>query len=718
MLLAFLAFFPMVAALISYLVGRRSKSLRDSVVMLSCLAEFLAAAAGIVMVIGGRTLSLEIPGFCGFGLSFELDGFRALYALVGAVMWLMTSMLSKEYFAHHYRNRNRYYFFYLMTLGATLGVFLSADLFTTFIFFEIMSFTSYTWVAHDETPGALRAAETYLAVAIIGGMVMLIGLFLLYVTLGTLRIDELYVMASACADKGVLWAAGLCILFVFGAKAGMFPLHIWLPKAHPVAPAPASALLSGILTKSGIFGIIVVSANIFRADPTWGAMLLMLGLITMLGGAVLAVFSVNLKRTLACSSMSQIGFILTGIAMSCLLGEENALAARGALLYMVNHSLFKLVLFMAAGVVYMNLHQLNLNDIRGFGRRKPLLHFAFLMGAVGLMGVPLFSGYVSKTLIHEGIVEYVHLLSEMGKSGEVMLYTLAEWVYLFSGGLTGAYMIKLYICLFWEQHPTQQGVHEAHEHYMSPLSALALTLSALLVPVLGIMPNRTMDPIADLAGGFLNAGTPAHAVEYFSLTNLKGACISLAIGVIVYLAVIRPLLMRTENGVRVYVDRWPAWADVEERLYRPAIAALLHWGGVIAMIGSEQVLEERIFRPIVAALTIVGSICAKLLGSVTDALAYCIGRTVLAMRRPVDHAHVGNRVTYAVGSVADGVTEGLNRTLWRRNRIHHHFVGRMAGMWDGLMDGVQRITHTMSYGLMLFGLGLCVTLLYLMFYHG
>ena len=183
-------------------------------------------------------------------------------------------------------------------------------------------------------------------------------------------------------------------------------LHIWLPKAHPVAPAPASALLSGILTKSGIFGVIVVSVNIFRASTAWGNLILVLGLITMLGGAVLAVFSVNLKRTLACSSMSQIGFILTGIAMGCLLGEENALAARGALLYMVNHSLFKLILFMAAGVVYMNLHKLNLNDVRGFGRKKPILHFAFLMGAVGLMGVPGFSGYVSKTLIHEGIVEY------------------------------------------------------------------------------------------------------------------------------------------------------------------------------------------------------------------------------------------------------------------------------------------------------------------------
>ena len=331
MMLLFLVFFPMAAAVCSYLIGRKDKKLRDHAVQIFCLIEFAVAAAAMGLVVAGKELSAAIPGFCGFGLSFQLDGFRALYALVAGVMWLMTSLLSGDYFAHHYRNRNRYYFFFLLTQGATVGVFLSADLFTTFIFFEIMSFTSYTWVAHDETPGAMRAAETYLAVAIIGGMVMLMGLFLLWNAVGTLTISELYEAAKACPRKGTIWAASICILFGFGAKAGMFPLHIWLPKAHPVAPAPASALLSGILTKSGIFGVIVVSANIFRASAAWGNMLLVLGLITMLGGAVLAVFSINLKRTLACSSMSQIGFILTGIAMGCLLGEENALAARGAI---------------------------------------------------------------------------------------------------------------------------------------------------------------------------------------------------------------------------------------------------------------------------------------------------------------------------------------------------------------------------------------------------
>ena len=717
-MLAFPVFFPMAAAIGAYLIGRRDKRLRDVAVIVSCAVTLLWCTALLVGAARGAVYTLEIPGFCGKGLSFMLDGFRALYAVVAGVMWLATSMLSRDYFAHHYRNRNRYYLFYLLTLGATLGVFLSADLFTTFIFFEVMSFTSYTWVAHDETPGALRAAETYLAVAIIGGMVMLMGLFLLEHALGTLRIDALYEAAEGCPDKGVLWAAGVCILFGFGAKAGMFPLHIWLPKAHPVAPAPASALLSGILTKSGVFGVIAVSANVFRESRAWGNMLLALALVTMLGGAVLAVFSVNLKRTLACSSMSQIGFILTGIAMSCLLGEENALAARGALLYMLNHSLFKLVLFMAAGVVYMNLHKLNLNDVRGFGRGKPLLHFAFLMGAFGLMGVPLFSGYVSKTLIHEGIVEYAHLLAEEGMGALSLVYKGAEWVYLFSGGLTGAYMIKLYICLFWQEHPTEQPRYDAMKRYMSPLSAVALTASALLVPVLGVRPNVTMDAIADFAGGFLHAAAPAHAVHYFSLTNLTGACISLTIGVLVYLFVIRPLLTRpervNEREIRTYADLWPAWLDIEERAYRPAIGLLLRAGGIAASVGSEPILERRVFAPAVRLLTVLGTLAARVCGVATDALAYLMVKTVLRVKRSQEHEIVGNRVTAAMGGCADGVTEGLNRTVLRDRPVEHHFVGLFAGLWDGLTDFVSRATHTMIYGLILFAIGLCVTILYML----
>ena len=716
MTLAFLVFFPMIAAVISYAIGKYNKTARDNFVIVSCLVTMGVCVSALLGVVRGEVYTLTIPGFCNMALNFELDGFRALYALIGGVMWLCTSMLSKQYFAHHYHNRNRYYFFYLMTLGATLGVFLSSDLYTTFIFFEIMSFTSYTWVAHDETPGAMRAAETYLAVAIIGGMVMLVGLFILYMTLGTLTISELHHAAEECANKAALWAASLCILFGFGAKAGMFPMHIWLPKAHPVAPAPASALLSGILTKSGVFGIIVVSANIFRESKAWGNMLLVLALITMLGGAVLAVFSVNLKRTLACSSMSQIGFILTGIAMSCLLGHHNALAARGALLYMLNHSLFKLILFMAAGVVYMHLHKLNLNDVRGFGRKKPILHFAFLMGAFGLMGVPGFSGYVSKTLIHESIVEYVHLLTHDGMTGLAVLYTLAEWVYLFSGGLTGAYMIKLYICLFWQKHPSEQIFYDANKKYMTWLSRIALFASAILVPILGVQPNLTMDVIADFAGGFLHAGTPEHHVEYFSWVNLKGACISLGIGLVVYLFFIRTKLMPKENGVRVYVDLWPEKLDIEDRVYRPAIMWLLSFGGLLAQIGNEEKLENNVYWPALRTLSFTGAVVAKALGDVLDWFALIFTNTFLKMKHYTETVRIGNIFTDTVGGVADKTAEVLNQTIFRRHPHAHHYTGTLAGWWNGMLAAVRKMTHTMSYGLLLFGLGLCVTLIYLLLY--
>ena len=553
-LLPTLVFLPMAGALAAYITGRRTKTGRDFFADALAAAEFVLLCCLLGLALKGRLLTCSLPRLLG-GLSFEADGFRALYALIAGLMWLMTTVFSRQYLAH-YRNRNRYYFFTLMTFGATLGVFLSAELITTFIFFEIMSFTSYVMVVHDENEGAMRAGQTYLAVAVLGGMVMLMGLFLLKRLTGTLVIGELQ---SACAalpqDKRKdLYLAGALILISFGAKAGMFPLHIWLPKAHPVAPAPASALLSGILTKAGIFGILVLSCRVFLHDAAWGRVILILGVITMFTGALLAVFSVNLKRTLACSSVSQIGFILVGVGMQCLLGEENTLAVWGTELHMVNHSLLKLVLFMSAGAVYMNLHKLDLNDIRGFGRGKPLLMLIFLSGYLGISGVPLFNGYISKTLLHEGIVEYIEALEAVGKS--ILPMKCVEWIFLFSGGLTAAYMTKLFFAVFVEKNADaalQAKYDGMNGHYMNAQSIFALGLPAVILPIIGSFPSVFMKGMAELGQGFMNGASPAHAIRWFSLTNLKGAAISLLIGAVVYVFVIRRFLM-TDDGSGMNVD--------------------------------------------------------------------------------------------------------------------------------------------------------------------
>ncbi len=705
--------FPFMAAFLCYLTGMRHKMVRDRILQLSVILEagLMALAAGAYF----RTGDLEFvwEGFCMQGMYLRLDGFRLLYGCIAALMWMMTGIFSREYFAH-YRNRNRYYFFYLLTLGATMGVFLSGDLYTTFIFFEIMSLTSYVWVIHDEKPAAMKAGEIYLAIAVIGGLVMLMGLFLLYDAAGTLRMSELHdAVEAVMQEKGLqIYAAGLCMLFGFGAKAGMFPLHVWLPKAHPVAPAPASALLSGILTKTGVFGVLVVSAEIFRYDPQWGRLVLYLGAVTMFGGAFLAVFSIDLKRTLACSSMSQIGFILVGVGMLELLGTENALAVRGTILHMVNHSMIKLLLFMAAGVVYMNLHALNLNEIRGFGYRKPLLKGLFLVGALSIGGIPGFSGYVSKTLLHESIVEYA---SELAVHGEPALWIRGiEWIFLLTGGMTIAYMTKLFAAVFLEKHPDRQKEYDKKTSYMNGESVSALLLPAVLLAVMGFLPYQTMNRAADLAQGFLHGEMPAHAVHYFSFANLKGAAISITIGALVYFGVIRKCLMgKDEKGRICYVDVWPKWLDLEDLVYRPvftkAAAAL---AGYLCGLADRLYLVQNLLKGLLEISAFLSRACDYLVD------------TMLVLFRSTTHKSRTERHVYLIGSVfsrtlgkiLDQIVRILNHTIRRRNPIERSFVVTFAE-WEEMMYRTNRlIGASLSFGLMLAAIGLALTLVYLLWW--
>ena len=643
---------PMLGALLGYLVGRRNKTARDYFADFVSVSEFAVTAALLAGVATGAVYTLSVPGICGWGLSFKLDGFRALYGAIAAFMWMMTTVFSREYL-RHYRNRNRYYLFTLITCGATVGVFFSNDLFTTFIFFEVMSFTSYVMVVQDERPAALRAGETYVAVAVIGGMVMLMGLFLLYHQLGTLSMDELRSAAGALPDKTALYVPSLLILFGFGAKAGVFPLHIWLPKAHPVAPAPASALLSGILTKAGIFGILVLMSRVFFHDAAWGSLMLALAAVTMFLGAVLAVFSTDLKHTLACSSMSQMGFILVGVGMQGMLGEENALAVWGTTLHMVNHSLNKLVLFLCAGVIYMNCHQLDLNKLRGWGRNKPLLSACFLMGSLGNLGMPLLNGYISKTLLHESIVEYCEHIGAGAAAYPAM--RALEWIFLISGGLTAAYMTKLYVAIFVEKPAAERQVEE--KRYMDLQSALAVGIPALALPLLGMLPGVFMERMAALGQSFMGGISPEHAVHWFSLTNLKGSLISISIGAAVYVFIVRGLLMaKDETGRKVYVNRWPAAWDLENLIYRP--------------------LLERV-------LPFLGALCSRIADRLADWAMALLQLTVLKpfsipARDPKD---------FEPGTLTPRPKESR---------------------------ATQRIAASLSFSLLLFGLGFCAALVYLL----
>ena len=694
MVIAASVFLPIIISPFFYILGKRNEDLRDN-----CAIGFMFFELSLSLLLAHRVIvtggaGLDIPGIFWGGLHFDVDGFRSIYSIITSVMWAGTTLFAKEYFRHEREGLDRYWLFVILTLGATQGVMLSADLMTTFVFFEILSLTSFTWVIHEETQGAIRAAYTYLFIAIIGGLVLFMGLLLMQATVGTLYFADMRSAIELASTEGVhegamgavtgtavpagavpiilsaeacrrrILTAGICILIGFGAKAGMFPVHVWLPKAHPVAPSPASALLSGILTKVGVFGILMTATRAMVTNLTFGTIIFSLGVVTMFLGALLALFSVNLKRTLACSSMSQIGFILVGIG-SCVLahslfadgGEAFVLAYSGTMLHMVNHSLLKLVLFMCAGTVVMNIHALDLNAIRGYGRNKLPLKISFLLGAVGIGGVPFFNGYVSKTMLHEGIVVLYEMIEEELPAFEsaVGLLRCAEWIFLISGGLTCAYMLKLFICVFVEKNedPVRQAFFDADDYCMNFASKIAVCGGSVYMVLLGV--PAVMKNLA----AFMTGEEEILEFHAFTFGNLKGGGISILIGLLVYLVLVRHVFIRDGR----YVNLWPEKLDLEDLLYRPGLTVWLPnvFGEFARIFGENWILapvcrqipktfglaasvfgENVILTPLAHAAVFAGSLVGRILSDSMDAAVVLLRKT--AMReRPVKGAGPGRR---------------------------------------------------------------------------
>lgn len=547
-------------------------SLKDEKVlwMFSVFGSGVMAVVSVVLLLNGEGILVELPLFTHFGIGFQGSPFALLYGVVSCFMWFVSVMASREYFGDHGAHLNRYYAALFVTLGGSLGVFFAYDLLTLFVFFEVMSFSSFLWVVQKEDSTSISASNVYLSFAVVGGLSVLLGIFALAPLSLDLRISEL---GHIFADEELSQRAvmGCRFLFLgFGAKAGVFLLHDWLPMAHTEAPAPASGLLSGLLTKCGVYGILLVMVKILPEVMGFTQVVLFFSVLNMLIGGLCAFLSGNLKRTLAFSSVSQIGFILWGICLVNLLGEHNSLAAYGTIFHMVNHSSIKILLFCLAGVVYQNAHTLELSQLKGYGRGKKWFQVLFMIGGGSLAGVPLLSGYVSKTLLHESMVEYIHDFH--GSS----LYSMYEWLFLLSGGFTVAYVLKLYFCLFVEEPDRDFGSNQ----YASWGNLLCLSGVSVILVILGVTPNLTFAEIGAFCGEFFHLHE-VEAVAYFSLTNLKGAVISWGIGIGLFWH-----NQKVSKSVELcpYREKMSPDDNFVEKVYRPGVWIISLIFGVVARL--------------------------------------------------------------------------------------------------------------------------------------
>lgn len=629
----------------------------------------------------------KLQNICGQGLSFQTSGFQVLYGTLTAGVWLIVTIFSREYFERD-KKRVLFYKTMLFILGSTMGVFYSADLFTTFIFFEMMSVAVYFWIVYDQKEAAIQASNLYMAFAIASGMIMLMGIFLLYHLAGTLDFYELLETCSFITDRRMLYISAALLLCGFGTKCGVFLFHIWMPSSYLESPTPATVLLSSILTKTGIFGLIIINSYILSWDTGWGMLTLSAGVLTMAVGAIIAVFSMNLKVILACSSMSQIGFIVVGIGMMNLLKDEGSFAVWGTILHMVNHTLLKLILFIIAGVICMSTTNLELNNIRGIGKKNPVLKISFLMAMLGISGVPLWNGYISKTLIHESIVEYI-LVAGTVAPDSVVFFKIIEWVFLISGGLTLAYMLKLYIAIFFEDSVSKKREKSCN---MSKVTSVILLVCSCLLPILGILSTVFMNRIARIGDSFISGlGFEEKSMTYFSLSNMGGAMISIIIGLLVYFGFIRVFFMRKrKNGGTYYQKIWPDWISLEGVFYRPIFYVIL---------------------PAVLAF-----LC-RILDQLVDSIVVFMRKTIYCDNEKKLPPMIGTQTTYFFGSFFNEIVKVLNKIIFRKHPIQKDYIPIFAEKREKWLENNSLIMRSVSFGLLMACIGLCFTLVYLVFIY-
>ncbi len=538
-----IVFLPIIGGFVSISFGRKYENLRDALTVIFTFITLIMVMSMYPLVAKGNII-LNLPRVLGYGLLFKIDMLSFIMAILTSILWLMAMIYAPNYMAFE-NHRNRFYLCAAITYGAILGTVMAGDVFTMFLFFEAMTFSSYMLVVHCETEEAIIAGGSYIYMAIFGGLCILLGMILLYIHTGTLEFNPLI---SQIVSMGNTRYSVMALFMVgFGVKAGMVPLHIWLPKAHPVAPTPASALLSGIMIKVGGYGMLRTSTSFFFPllkeigginDILWlssknlGAVIIWMGIATMGIGVFMALQQGNMKRMLAYHSVSQMGYVILGIGVASYLGYHGPMGFTGGVFHMINHALFKSLLFMVAGAVYLQTQHLDMYKMGGFWKKMPFTALVALIAALGITGTPLFNGFASKTLLHHAIVEAY----EYGHPS----FKYAEYLFILISACTVTSFIKLISFTFLGKCP------EEHKEIKSGYRMMDMAMLGLAIFIIGVglKPNYIMDYFLIPAAKSVTydhqfIAQHLNNINFFTYSDLMGMVPVYIMGALIFIAGIK-----------------------------------------------------------------------------------------------------------------------------------------------------------------------------------
>ena len=440
----------------------------------------IVAAAGIIApliflfslgktVLEGNVVKYDLGGWpAPIGINLAVDGLSFFFAL----FVLGVGLLIVVYSLGIYQYARRYYSLLLLALSGILGIILTRDIFNMYVFFEILAVASYVLITYKRKARAIAASFKYLIITESAWVLFLLAIAILYGLTGTLNMDGIASQINNIykSNPQVIYLVFSLMMVAFGIKCGMFPLHTWIPEAHSQAPTPVSSLLSGLILKVGIYAMLRIFFLFFGASLFLrgaGQLILYLGLVTLIVGAGLALVQDELKKLLAYSSISQIGYILVAVGLGTQLG------LKGGLFHIFNHALIKSGLFFCAGIIISQTGFWKVSNMKGVWRQMPGVTFSFCVLSLAVIGIPPFNGFVSKMFILDATLMADNYLAVF---------------FLFTGILlTAAYYFRV-IQTFFSPEEFQHRPDFTPQP-VGPFEHLSTYIFALLCLLVGIFPG-------------------------------------------------------------------------------------------------------------------------------------------------------------------------------------------------------------------------------------
>ncbi len=470
-MLPLLAVMASLAAVPLILLSSRFPNLRETWTISAAVLKFAFVCALVPGALANKSAVISLIDLSpGVSLAFKADPLGVFFATIASGLWIFTSFYSIGYVRGlQEEKQTRYFASFAVCLSATIGIAFSANLLTFLLFYEILTVATYPLVIHKETPIAISAGRKYLAYTLTAGVVLIAATAWTYHVAGRLDFRPGGLLAGSNLGSGEARLLFLLFLAGVGVKAGIMPLHSWLPTAM-AAPTPVSALLHAVaVVKSGVFGVIRVVGFVFGPELMhrhgFDSVVMVLAAATIILASLLALTQDNLKRRLAYSTVGHLSYIVLGAALLSPSGFT------GGIYHIATHATMKITLFFCAGAIYVQHHKENIGDLNGIAREMPWTMGAFTVGALGLAGIPPINGFFSKWYLGIGALEANEFVALL--------------VFLLSGLLNAAYFFPIvYRAYFRTSEHNNNGHGEA-----SPLMVVPLVCTAILSVVFGLAPN-------------------------------------------------------------------------------------------------------------------------------------------------------------------------------------------------------------------------------------